>query len=213
LGLLLLAEGTTSVLQYAQFGTDYPRLGEARSVPIPLLTHAPIVGKSVFDQPLLTYGSVVLVVLVWLLFRRTNFGLNLRAAGEQPAALDAAGVSVVATRVWGTLAAGAFGGLGGAYLSIVGAGVFVPLMTNGQGFIALAIAILAVDRPFTALIASFVFGMALSVTSALQIAGIQVSTDLVNMIPFAAMLVALWLLARSSAMPRALGLPYMRGSA
>jgi simple sugar transport system permease protein len=115
--------------------------------------------------------------------------------------------------VWGTLAAGAFGGLGGAYLSIVGAGVFVPLMTNGQGFIALAIAILAVDRPFTALIASFVFGMALSVTSALQIAGIQVSTDLVNMIPFAAMLVALWLLARSSAMPRALGLPYMRGSA
>ena len=79
-----------------------------------------MLGPSLFDQPLLVYiGFAFAGVLVWV-FRSTNIGLNLRAAGEKPEALDAAGVSVVATRSWAALSTGALAGLGGAYLSIVG---------------------------------------------------------------------------------------------
>ena len=77
----------------------------------------------------------------------TNIGLNLRAAGEKPEALDAAGVSVVATRSYAVLATGALAGLGGAYLAIAVAGVFTPFITQGQGFMAIVIAMLARGRP------------------------------------------------------------------
>ena len=112
------------------------------TVAIPLLDKIPVLGPSLFNQPLLVYlGFAFAGLLVWV-FRSTNIGLNLRAAGEKPEALDAAGVSVVATRSWAALSTGALAGLGGAYLSIVGAGVFTPFMTQGQGYMAIVIAML-----------------------------------------------------------------------
>ena len=80
------------------------------------------------------------------MLRTTNIGLNLRAAGEKPEALDAAGVSVLTIRTCAALTTGALAGLGGAYLAIVAAGIFTPFMTGGQGYIAIVIAMLA-PRP------------------------------------------------------------------
>ena len=182
------------------------------TVAIPLLSDIPVLGKSMFDQPLIVYLGLAAVGAVSWIFRRTNPGLNLRAAGEKPEALDAAGVSVVATRSYAALTTGAFAGLGGAYLSIVGAGTFTPFMTQGQGFMAIVIAMLARGKPLWVVLGSFLFGISLSVATALQLAGINISTDVVNLLPFIAIMVALVAFARRSYLPPALALPYVRGA-
>ena len=171
-----------------------------------------MLGTSLFEQPPLVYLAFAFVgALAWV-FRRTNVGLNLRAAGEKPEALDAAGVSVVATRSWAVLSTGALAGLGGAYLSIVAAGIFTPFITQGQGFMAIVIAMLGRSRPLWVLLGSFLFGIVLSLSDSLQLAGINISTDVVNMLPFAAIIIALIVFARRSYLPPALALPYVRGA-
>jgi ABC-type uncharacterized transport system permease subunit len=211
IAITLAGEGITSVAQQAQFGTTYPRLGAPSTVSIPLLHRMPVLGTSLFEQPVIVYLAFLFVgALAWT-FRRTNVGLNLRAAGEKPEALDAAGVSVVGTRSWAVLSTGALAGLGGAYLSVAATGIFTPFLTQGQGFIAIVIAMLGRGRPLWVLCGSFLFGIALSLSDSLQIAGIDISVDIVNMIPFAAIIVALILFARRSYLPPALALPYVRG--
>jgi simple sugar transport system permease protein len=212
IAITLAGEGITSVLQGAQFGTTYPRLDAAPTFAIPLLHRIPVLGPSLFTQPVLVYLAFILVGVVSWIFRSTNVGLNLRAAGEKPEALDAAGISVVATRAWATLATGALAGLGGAYLSVVGAGIFTAFITQGQGFMAIVIAMLSRGRPLWVLIGSFLFGVTLSLSSSLQPAGIYISTDLTHMLPFASIIVALILFARRSYLPPALALPYVRGA-
>ena len=212
IAITLAGEGITSVLQGAQFGTTYPRLGSVPTVSIPLLDRIPVLGSTLFSQPLIVYIGFALVVFTAWAFRSTNAGLNLNAAGQKPEALDAAGVSVIATRSWAALATGALAGVGGAYLSIVGAGIFTPFITQGQGFIAIVICMLARGRPLWVIMGSFLFGVSLSVSDALQIAGFTISTDVINMLPFIAIIVALILFARRSYLPPALALPYVRGA-
>jgi ABC-type uncharacterized transport system permease subunit len=208
----LAGEGITSVLQGAQFGSSYPRLGAPSTLSIPVLDKIPVLGPSLFNQPVVVYlGFALAGVLVWV-FRKTNIGLNLRAAGEKPEALDAAGVSVVATRSWATLSTSALAGLGGAYLSIVAAGVFTPFMTQGQGYMAIVICMLARGRPLWVVFGSFLFGISLSIATALQLAGVNISTDVINMLPFIAIILALVVFARRSYLPPALCIPYTRGA-
>jgi simple sugar transport system permease protein len=212
IAITLAGEGITSVLQGAQFGSSYPRLGAPTTVAIPLLDKIPVLGPSLFDQPLLVYiGFAFAGLLVWI-FRATNVGLNLRAAGEKPEALDAAGISVTATRSWAALSTGALAGLGGAYLSIVAAGVFTPFMTQGQGYIAIVIAMLCRGKPLWVVVASLLFGVSLSIATALQLAGVNISNDLVTMLPFIAIILALIAFGRRSYLPPALCIPYVRGA-
>jgi ABC-type uncharacterized transport system permease subunit len=212
IAITLAGGGITSVLQGAEFGTSYPRLGAASTTAIPLLDKIPVLGLSLFNQSLLVYLGFAFAGAMVLAFRSTNIGLNLRAAGEKPEALDAAGVSVVATRSWAVLTTGALAGLGGAFLSIVSAGVFTPFMTQGQGYMAIVIAMLARGRPVWVVLGSFLFGISLSIASALQLAGVNISTDLINMLPFIAIIVALVAFARRSYLPPALATPYVRGA-
>ncbi len=211
IAITLAGEGITSVAQQAQFGSTYPRLGAPSTISIPLLHRLPVLGTSLFEQPVIVYLAFGFVALLAWTFRKTNVGLNLRAAGEKPEALDAAGVSVVGTRSWAVLSTGALAGLGGAYLAVAATGIFTPFLTQGQGFIAIVIAMLGRGRPLWVLCGSFLFGIALSLSDSLQIAGIDISTDVVHMIPFAAIIVALILFARRSYLPPALALPYVRG--
>ncbi len=212
IAITLAAGGFTSVLQGAEFGSTYPRLGSTPTWSIPLLDRIPVLGGSLFDQPPLVYLAFVIVAAIAWIFSSTNVGLNLRAAGEKPEALDQAGVSVKATRSWAALTTGAFAGLGGAYLSIVAAGIFTPFITQGEGYIAIVIAMLSRGRAPLVLIFSFVFGITLSLSDSLQIAGINLSADVVNMFPFVCILVALVIFARRSYLPPALALPYVRGA-
>ncbi|HTW27148.1 MAG TPA: ABC transporter permease, partial [Acetobacteraceae bacterium] len=134
------------------------------------------------------------------------------AAGDKPAALDAAGGNVLVTRSAAVLATGVLAGIGGAYMSEVGSGVFVPFMTNGAGFIGIVLAMLARGRPSWVLGGALLFGICLSLTTALQVAGIDIPTDVIEMLPFAAVMLALVVFGRRAGLPAALGLPYLRGA-
>jgi len=210
--IVLTAEGSTAVLHATLFGDSYPRLDSAPRFAIPFLSDLPVLGGSLFNQPLIVYIGFLLVGVVAWVLGNTSIGLHLRAAGEQPGSLDAAGVSVVRVRTLAEMACGALAGIAGAYLAIVGAGTFVPFVTNGMGFIAIVIAMLARSRAWWAVLGAFLFGMSLSLTTALQLVGIDVPVDVVQMLPFVSVIVVLIVFARDARLPSALGLPYLRGS-
>lgn len=211
IALTLGAEGLTALLHYFQFSRTYPRLSAAPVLPIPGLNQIPVLGPALFSHNAVVYIGVLLVFALTWLFRRSHIGLNLEAAGSKPAALDAAGVSVLGTRSWAVLATGFLTGVGGAYLANVGAGLFVPFMTNGAGFIGIVLAMLARGRPVWVLAGAALFGVSLALTTALQVAGVNIPTDVVQMLPFAMVMLVLVIFARHSVLPPALGLPYLRG--
>jgi len=219
IAIFLAGEGITSVLYQTHFSSTQPSLGAPPNDAIPLLDRIPILGKPIngefplFSQPMIVYLGLALAVALGWMFKSTNIGLNLRAAGEKPEALDAAGVSVVATRSHAALSTGALAGLGGAYLAIA-TGQFQPFFTQGQGFMAIVIAMLARGRPLGAVAFSLLFGVALSLSTLLQTVGINFAyeTDVVHMLPFASIIVALILFARRAYLPPALCLPYVRGA-
>ena len=211
IALTLGAEGLTALLHFFQFSRTYPRLGGSDPFAIPLLSEIPVLGKALFTHHPLVYLAVLATFgLVWV-FRSTFIGLNLEAAGNKPPALDAAGVSVVTTRVYAVLATGFLAGLGGAYMANVGAGLFIPFMTGGAGFIAIVLAMLARGRPLWVFAGALLFGVSLALTTALQVAGLNIPTDVVQMLPFAMVMLVLVVLGRHSYLPPALGHPYVRG--
>jgi len=212
IAIVLCAEGATSVLHDIWYSSSYPRLPEVPDFRIPILADIPILGGSVFSQPLIVYVGIVIVAISAWAIRRTRWGLELRAAGERPDSLDAAGVSVTRTRTLAQLLCGALAGVGGAYLSIVGAGTFVPFVTNGMGFIAIVIAMLARGRPWWSVLGALLFGISLSMATALQLIGVQIPVDVVQMLPFISVIVVLVVFVRDARLPSALGMPYLRGS-
>lgn len=212
LAITLAVQGATSLAWHVLYERDVPRLPRPPEVALPSLSELPYVGTSLFTQNPVAYVALALVVILSWLFRRTAIGLNLTAAGEKPIALDVSGVSVAATRRWAVLATGALAGLAGAYLAEVGEGLFVPLMTGGQGFIAIALVMLARPSPFLILLGALAIGAATSIATALQAEGFQVPSEVVQMMPFATVLVLLALFGRHPRVPAALGFPYRRGA-
>ncbi|MEQ9487880.1 MAG: ABC transporter permease [Alphaproteobacteria bacterium] len=211
IAITLGAEGVTALLHHFQFSRSYPRLGKSEALTIPFLSDLPYIGEALFSRYWLVYAAVALVFLLVWIYRHSIVGLNLQAAGDNPAALDAAGVNVSTTRFAAVSATGALGGLGGAYMSTIGGGIFLPFMTGGAGFIAIVLAMLARGNPTWVLGGALLFGSSLSMTTALQVAGVNVPTDVIQMLPFALVMVVLVVFARHSYLPPALAIPYYRG--
>ncbi|MER8412043.1 ABC transporter permease [Mesorhizobium sp. M1066] len=212
IALTLGLEGLTALLHHFQFSRSYPRLPAADATVIPLLSDIPVIGPAFFKHHLIVYLAVALVFGMSYLYRRTQLGLNLQAAGDKPAALDVAGIDVVRTRTIAVLTTGALAGLGGAYLANVGAGLFIPFITNGAGFLGIVLAMLARGRPIWVLFGALLFGVCLSLTTAMQVAGINIPTDIIQMLPFLAVMIMLVLFGRRASLPAALGIPYERGA-
>jgi simple sugar transport system permease protein len=212
IALTLGAEGATAMLHYFQFAQTYPRLGAIASLPIPLLADIPVLGPALFNRPPIVYIALLLVAVFAYAYRKTYWGIALQAAGDKPAALDSSGVSVLGIRSVAVLLTGALVGLGGAFMAIVGAGIFVPFMTNGNGFIGIVLAMLARGRPLWVLGGAALFGACLSLTTALQVAGVDIPTDVIQMLPFAAVMGVLMMLGRKANLPSALGAAYVRGA-
>jgi simple sugar transport system permease protein len=212
IALTLGLEGLTALLHHFQFSRSYPRLPAADATVIPLLSDIPVVGPAFFKHHLIVYLAVALVFAMSYLYRRTQLGLNLQAAGDKPAALDVAGIDVIRTRTIAVLTTGALAGLGGAYLANVGAGLFIPFITNGAGFLGIVLAMLARGRPIWVLFGALLFGVCLSLTTAMQVAGINIPTDVIQMLPFLAVMIMLVLFGRRASLPAALGIPYERGA-
>lgn len=211
IALTVGAEGLTALLHHFQFSRTYPRLSIADKLTIPGLSEIPILGPVFFDQHAVVYLTVILTVFLIWAYKRTYIGLNLQAAGDKPAALDVAGIDVRVTRTGAVLVTGFLTGVGGAYMANIGAGLFLPFMTGGAGFIGIVLAMLARGKPHWVLYGAALFGMSLSLTTALQVAGFNIPTDIVQMLPFAMVMLVLIILGRDSPLPAALGLPYVRG--
>ena len=211
IAITLGAEGITALLHHFQYSRSYPRLAKAETLPLPGLSELPVLGNALFNHHVLVYTAVLLVPALAWLYRHTHIGLNLQAAGDRPAALDAAGVSVTATRTAAVLVTGLLGGLGGAYLAVVSSGLFLPFMTGGAGFIGIVLAMLARGKPLWVALGALLFGASLSLTTALQVAGFNIPTDIIQMLPFAMVILVLIIFARNSHLPPALGIPYHRG--
>ena len=175
----------------------------------------PVVGPILFGQSLLVYASWVCVVLVALYLTRTRLGLNLRAVGESPAAADAMGVNVSRYRYAHTLVGGGFAGVGGAAFSLSITPQWVDGLTQGAGWIAIALVIFAFWRPTLCLVGAYFFGAFTALPFALQGHGVTVAPELFQTLPYVATIVALVLVSSRAARlrfgaPAALGLPYVR---
>jgi ABC-type uncharacterized transport system permease subunit len=179
------------------------------------LQDLPVIGPIVFGQSLLVYASWVCVVLVALYLTRTRLGLNVRAVGESPAAADAMGVNVSRYRYAHTLVGGAFAGVGGAAFSLSITPQWVDGLTQGAGWIAIALVIFAFWRPTLCLVGAYFFGAFTALPFALQGHGVTVAPELFQTLPYVATIVALVLVSSRAARlrfgaPAALGLPYVR---
>ncbi|HVF88243.1 MAG TPA: ABC transporter permease [Pyrinomonadaceae bacterium] len=153
--------------------------------------------------------AFALVFITWYVLYRTPFGLRLRAVGENPAAADAAGISVARVRYSAVLISGALAAIGGAYLSIGQASLFTRNMTAGRGFIALAALIFGKWRPVQTMLACLLFGFAEAVS--IQMQGVaRIPVQFIQMIPYVLTIVVLAGFIGTSRAPRALGVPYSK---
>ncbi len=206
----ILAAGLTSYLLRALAGGGRPiaiHLTPLAAWSIPGLSDIPVVGPLLFVQPPLTDLAAVGCVALYLFLRRTQAGLTLRATGENPEAVFAAGVEPLRVRMFAVVACGAIAGLGGAVLSLQQVGSFTDGMTGGRGYLALASLIVARWNPLAAALACLVFGAAEAFELRLQGFGVPVSSYVVQMAPYLIALAVLAGLGRSARMPASIGRP------
>ncbi|TMF69120.1 MAG: ABC transporter permease [Chloroflexi bacterium] len=174
------------------------------------LDQIPFVGKVLFQQNVVVYMALVLLVLVHVVLFRTRLGLRIRAVGEHPQAADTAGINVYLIRYSAVITSGLLSGLAGAFLAIGVSNTFVPNMTDGRGYIALAAMIFGKWTPVGAFIACVIFGLGEAIYDNNSI--IHVSPYLLSMLPYILTLVVLAGLVGRSTPPAADGLPYVPGS-
>ncbi|MEH6739789.1 MAG: ABC transporter permease [Sulfitobacter sp.] len=221
-----LAAGLTVLIAQAWFkqGGRTPSLvGNARFEPITLpfaeaLQDVPIIGPLYYElisgHPILVYIAFAAVPFTWWLLFRTRFGLRLRAVGENPAAVDTAGVSVVGLRFAAVGICGILCGIAGAYLSTALQAGFVKDMSAGRGFIALAALIFAKWRPWHALYATLLFGLFGALETRPDVIesfiGMKVQGQLLAALPYVMTVVILAGFGGKAIPPRAGGEPYVK---
>lgn len=174
----------------------------------------PVVGEGLLGHNILVYVALLLVAAVWWLLYRTRFGLRLRAVGENPHMVDAAGVSVTRMRYAALTLNGLLCGLAGSYLVLAQNASFAPNMTAGRGFMALAAMIFGNWRPVPALGACLLFGFLDAAAIRLQgvrLPGIgEVPVQAVQALPYLLTVILLAGFIGKSVAPQALGRPYLK---
>ncbi|WP_020408019.1 ABC transporter permease [Hahella ganghwensis] len=199
----------------AFLGTDYVGMGIDGIGPweIPLLSDIPIIGKVLFSHDPLVYLSWILFALVYWTFRKTRVGLIIRAVGENPESANAIGMPVMKVRYAAVIFGGLMTGLAGGYLSLSYTPLWTEGMSAGRGWIALALVVFASWKAERVMLGAYLFGLASIMHLILQGLGFDISPNLLAMLPYAATIVVLMVIA-SDAMrsklntPLALGQPY-----
>ena len=179
-------------------------------LPIPILSKIPVLGEIFFNHNFLVYGAYLLAVLAWFIFNKTTIGLSIMAVGENPAAADTLGVSVTAVRYFTVTLGGVLSGVAGASLSIALLNVFQQNLTNGIGFIAVALVYFGDWRPLWVLAGSLLFSMVNSLQIWVQVIGLPIRSDVAVMLPYILTIVVLVLTAGRVRAPSALTKPYER---
>jgi simple sugar transport system permease protein len=193
------------------------RLPERPPLHIPVLGDIPFIGPALFRQHAMVYIAIALTIaLAWFLYR-SRAGLVLRAVGESPESAHALGYPVRRIRLLAVMVGGALCGISGAYISTVYTPLWVEGMVAGKGWIALALTTFATWRPARVLLGAYLFGGVTMLQFHLQGEGVQISSQLLTMLPYLATIVVLVLISRNATwirvnMPASLGKPFFPGS-
>jgi simple sugar transport system permease protein len=222
----ILLSGLTVVLGRAWFdqGGQTPALPDGArfaSFPLPAsqtIHDIPIIGpiySNLFgNHNVLVYIAFAIVPISWWALYRTRFGLRLRAVGENPAAVDTAGISVPARRYVAVTIAGALCGIAGAYMSTAQTSAFLPYMTAGKGYIALAALVFGKWRPVPTMLSCMLFGLLDALADRLQ--GVKIGgfgefpVQFIQALPYVLTVILLAGFIGKSIPPKADGLPYIK---
>jgi general nucleoside transport system permease protein len=191
------------------------RIEQAPHLHIPLLTDIPVVGKILFGEDAFVYASILLVVGIWWFLYRTRAGLVLRAVGDNHASAHALGYPVLRIRTLAVLFGGACAGLGGAYLPLAYTPFFVPGMTAGRGWIALALVVFSSWKPGRIVIGAYLFGAVTILQLHTQALGLGIPSQLMSSLPYLATVIVLVLISRvrsstaGSTAPASLGMVFV----
>lgn len=206
LALTILGIGTSGLIGAGFVGE---RITPAPKLSIPGLTDIPFVGRILFGEDGFVYLSLLLVVAVWWFLYRTRAGLILRAAGDNHSSAHALGYPVLTIRLYAVMFGGGCAGLAGAYLPLAYTPFFIPGMTAGRGWIALALVVFSSWRPGRLLIGAYLFGAVTILQLHAQGWGVGVPSQLMSAMPYLATIIVLVLISRArtggSTAPAALG--------
>lgn len=209
----ILAVGLCSFLYRVIFGVPITPLtvDPLATIPIPLLSKIPLLGPLLFNQNILTYIIYGLAPLSYFMLYKTSIGLTIRSAGENPEAVDVAGINVLRVRFLTVLLAGVMGGAAGAFYSIGFLGMFTTNIIGGRGWIAFAICFLGNWNPKGAVIGTLAFGFAEAIAIYMQSIGNSAlfPNELFIALPYI-MTIVLTISRKSFSVPAKLGVPYVK---
>ncbi len=222
----ILASGLTVILGIAWFaqGGQTPQLpNSARFLPIvwpgaSTVADVPVLGaiysELLSGHTIIVYLAVLAVPMTWWIVFKTRFGLRLRAVGENPHAVDTAGISVTALRYRAMIVCGLLCGIAGSYLSTAQSGAFNREMTAGQGFIALAALIFGKWKPVPTMLACLLFGFLGAVADRLQGVRVpfvgEIPVQLFQALPYILTVILLAGFIGTAVAPKASGIPYVK---
>jgi simple sugar transport system permease protein len=224
MAITMTAAGLTVVLGIAWFQQG----GQTRPIPDAVrlepwfaglgtaVAKVPLIGPvlaGLFGHASLVYVAIALVFAVWWLLYRTRLGLRLRATGENPAMVDAAGVSVLGLRYLALAGNGVLSALAGCYLVLALNPQFIPNMVAGRGYMALAAMIFGKWHPLGALMACLLFGFLDALSIRLQgasVLGVSVPVQAIQALPYVLTVVLLAGFIGRAYAPKALGIPYVK---
>ncbi len=210
----IIALGLTSYLLFVLTpqGQGVPSLPASLLLPTPSwgpLSHIPWLGNVLFQQNIIFYIAILILIGVQFLLFSTNIGLRIRAVGEHPQAADTAGVNVRLLRYMCVISSGLLSGLAGAYLALGVAGLFNVNMTDGRGYIALAAMIFGKYNPLGTAVACLIFGLGYGLSIPLaDLSSNPNLTYLLQTLPYVFTLIALVGIVGRTTPPAADGIPY-----
>ena len=206
LALTILGVGLSGLIGAGFVGE---RITPAVHLSIPGLTDIPLVGRVLFGEDGFVYVSIALVVGVWWFLYRTRAGLILRACGDNHTSAHALGYPVLRIRTFAVMFGGACAGLAGAYLPLAYTPFFIPGMTAGRGWIALALVVFSSWRPGRLVVGAYLFGAVTILQLHAQGWGVGIPSQFMSALPYLATIIVLVLLSRArsggSTAPAALG--------
>ena len=215
LGITLLATSLTYYCYRIALPevTSPPKIEAFQPFEIPLLSDLPVIGPALFAQTPLTYLAYVLVVVVSVTLYRTPLGLALRAAGENPAAVEAQGLSVTAIRMGAVMVGSGLMAVGGAFLTMSAFNSFFFEMVNGRGWICIALVVFGSWKPGKTLLGAVLFAAfdALQIRLQQTPLGADIPYQYFLMAPYILSILALVVMSRRAQVPAALMVPFNKG--
>jgi len=211
----ILAAGFCTYFQRVLFGvpTSPLKINPLGKIPIPVLSDIPFIGTIFFEQNILTYIVYLIIPVSYFVLYHTAVGLMIRSTGENPEAVDVAGINVNKVRFSVVLVAGLFGGLAGAFYSVGYLGMFTNNIIGGRGWIAFAICFLGNWNPKGAAVGAVIFGFAEAIAIYMQSigGGEYFPNELFIALPYI-LTIVLTVSRKNFNVPAQLGIPYIKGN-